>query len=424
MGKRLGRGCGGGAWAGLRGGREWALLRNTFSVILLDKRTDVWYSVSMLATQDAWPSSSAHLTNDERRERLREKAHVIDLQLLSFAQEAAEFATTDAWEEDGSVSPTDWIRFNCHMTSVTAGDLIAVGENLSRLPGSVGAIFEREIGFAHVKTMARTADAVETKFVEAPLLEKARENSPGKFHHICTHYRHAADAEKYAAEQAEQVEQRRLKLSTWMDGSLLISGQLDPIGGAALLSKLVPLARKSGADDFRSPERRNADALVELASGGGSQAQLQVTSSLETLLALAGAPAAEMEFSLPISSKTVERLACDCSVTRILLDSDSMVIDVGRAKRTVTGPARKALNVRDRGCTWPCCDRPVSRTAGHHLKHWIHGGTNDPANLTLLCHRHHWMVHEGGWQIVRGEDGRMVTIPPIVDFGPWSRGPD
>jgi len=44
--------------------------------------------------------------------------------------------------------------------------------------------------------------------------------------------------------------------------------------------------------------------------------------------------------------------------------------------------------------------------------------------LILLCHRHHWMVHEGGWQIVRGDDGRRITIPPAVTFGPPSRGPD
>jgi hypothetical protein len=388
----------------------------------------------MLATQDVYPSSTAHLTNDERRERLREKAHLMDVQLLSFAQEAAEFAASDAWDEDGSLSPIDWIRFNCHMTSVTAGDLIAVGENLARLPESVGAIFEREIGFAHVKTMARTADAVESKFNEAPLLEKARESSPGKFHHICTHYRHAADAEKYAAEQAEQVEQRRLKLSTWMDGSVLISGVLDPVGGAALRTALEPLARKSGAHDYRELERRQADALVDLAmhamdtglipQRASQRTHLQVTTSLETLLGLAGAPAAEMELSVPISSKTVERLACDCSVTRILLDSESMVIDVGRAKRTISGPQRKALNVRDKHCVWPGCERPASWTEGHHLVHWLHGGGGDLPNLALLCYRHHWMVHEGNWQIVRGDDGRMLTIPPLVAFGSPARGPD
>ncbi|HLQ15164.1 MAG TPA: DUF222 domain-containing protein, partial [Candidatus Eisenbacteria bacterium] len=279
-------------------------------------------------------------------------------------------------------------------------------------------------GFAHLTTMARTANALDERFDEAPLLQKARANSPGKFYRICEHYRHAADPKRYAAEQAEQVEDRYLKLSTWQDGSLMISGQLDPVGGAAFLTAVKPLARKMGADDDRSQERRYADAVVELASGGGSQAQIQVTSSVETLLGLAGAPAAEMEFSLPVSSKTIERLACDSSIARVLLDSESLVIDVGRSKRVVSEPGRRALNARDGSCRWPGCERPAWRSAAHHVIHWIHGGTTDLDNLVLLCHRHHWMVHEGNWQIVHGDDGRMLTIPPTVTFGPPARGPD
>src|ERR1700674_3527041 len=209
-----------------------------------------------------------------------------------------------------------------------------------------------------------------------------------------------------------------------MDGSVLISGQLDPIGGAAVLSMIEPLARKSGPDDDRCLEQRNADALVELASGGGSQAQIQVTSSLGLLRALAGAPAAEMEHSLPVSSKTIERLACDSSIARALLNSESVVIDVGRSKRVVSEPGRRALAARDGHCTWRECERPASRSAAHHVVHWIHGGTSDLDNLILLCHRHHWMVHEGNWQIVRGDDGLMLTIPPTVTFGPSPRGPD
>jgi hypothetical protein len=378
----------------------------------------------MLATQDVWPSSTAHLTYEERRQRLREKAHVLDMQILSFAQEAAEFAATDAWEEAGATSAIDWIRFNCHLTSTVAADRIAVGELMHRLPESIQALAEGEIGFAHVKDMARTCDAVGSKFDEAKLLEKARENSPGKFHYICHHYRHAADRKRYEAEQAELVEIRRLNFSTCEDGVVLINGVLDPVGGAAVIGAIQPLSRRSGAHDDRNLEQRQADALVELASGG-SQAQLQVTTSLETLRGLPGASAAELEFSsVPISAKTVERLACDASITRIVLGSESMVIDVGRARRTVSGPARKALNVRDKHCTWPGCERPASWCAGHHLTHWAHGGTNEPPNLTLLCRRHHWMVHEGNWQIVRGDDGRMLTIPPTVTFGPSPRGPD
>ena len=134
----------------------------------------------MLATQDVWVSSTADLPNEERTERLNQHAHVIDVQMLSFAQEAAEFDRSKAWDEEGSNSAIDSIRFNCHMTSNAAADLIAVGKNLYRMPNSVEALFRGEVGFAHLKAMARTAIALGDKFDEAPLLEKARENSPDK----------------------------------------------------------------------------------------------------------------------------------------------------------------------------------------------------------------------------------------------------
>ena len=357
-----------------------------------------------------------------------------DLVDLQIAAVAARFAEGDQWDLDGSNSAIDWMRFNCHMTSNQAADLIAVGKNLHRMPESVLAVGAGQIGYAHTKAMARTANLLGAKFDEAPLLEKARENSPGKFYYICDHYRHAADRAGFEAGQAELVENRKLWITKCDDGTVLIHGDFDPEGGAVLITTLEPLARKSGAHDYRSREKRMADAAVDvgmhaLDSGlipqqGSQRTHLNVTTSFETLLGLPGAPAAELEHSgLPISSKTVERLACDASITRILLSSESVVIDVGRAKRTISGPARKAINARDRGCTWPGCERPASWTSGHHLKHWLHGGDNQPPNLTLLCYRHHYLVHEGGWQIVRGDDGRMLTIPPTVTFG-LPRGPD
>jgi hypothetical protein len=384
----------------------------------------------MLAMQDVRPPSEPEVGPE-----LKQILHEVDVLLLQAAGVAARFAKTSEYDDQGFATPIDWIRFNCHHTSTAAADLIAVGQKLERVPESTQAVSNGDIGFAHLKAMVRTANAVGSKFDEALLLAKARENSPGKFYYICNHYRHSADRKGFEAEQADLVENRKLWISTCEDGAVVISGVFDPVGGAAFRTAVEPLARRSGAHDDRTREKRLADAVVDLAthaldSGlipqqGSQRTHLQVTTSLETLLGLPGAPAADLEFSsVPVSSKTVERLACDASVTRIALDSKSVVIDVGRAKRTISGPARKALNVRDRGCTWPGCERPASWTSGHHLKHWIFGGTNEPPNLTLLCYRHHWNVHEGNWQIVRGDDGRIVTIPPTVTFGAPARGPD
>jgi hypothetical protein len=125
-----------------------------------------------------------------------------------------------------------------------------------------------------------------------------------------------------------------------------------------------------------------------------------------------------------VPAATVQRLACDASIRRVLLGPDSAVIDVGRALRVPSGAGRAALRVRDQGCVWPGCDRPSSWTNAHHVLHWGHGGKTDLDNLVLLCHRHHWKVHEGGWQVVRSEEGRVLAIPPAYTSRAWTRAPD
>ena len=189
-------------------------------------------------------------------------------------------------------------------------------------------------------------------------------------------------------------------------------------------ARFDPLARRAGRDDARPVEQRYADALVELCAHAldhgavparaSQRAHVQVTTSLETLLDLAGCPGAEMEFAGVVASATVRRIACDATITRVLLDPQSLVVDVGRSERVVPGATRRALNVRDRGCRWPGCDRSASWTAAHHVVHWTRGGRTDMDNLVLLCRRHHWSVHEGGWQLVRTIDGDIATVSPLA----------
>jgi len=367
-------------------------------------------------------------------ERLIGLRNSIDLLELEFSRIAGDFAQTEEYDEQGFDSPISWLKQNCHMTGGAAADRVCIGEQHEHLVESLAALAEGQIGFAHFALLARTSAAVGGRLDEAKLLRQAAKLSVARFRNACMHARHAADPEGYASEEAQGVEARNLTLSTADDGVIVISGILDKVGGAALRTALEPLAKRLGKDDDRARERRLADALVDLSmhaldnglipQQASQRTHLQVTATLETLRALPGAAAAELEFSLPISAKTVERLACDCSLTRIVLGSDSMVIDVGRAKRVISVPQRKALNVRDRGCVWPGCDRSASWTSGHHLVHWIHDGPGDLPNLALLCYRHHWNVHEGGWQLVRSDEGQMLTIPPTLTFGPMPRGPD
>jgi hypothetical protein len=255
-----------------------------------------------------------------------------------------------------------------------------------------------------------------------------------RFRTDCAHVRHAHDVEAFQAEQLKDVEARTLDVRTGEGGAVFIKGFLDPVGGATLCTTLDALARRSGSDDDRSRERRYADALVELAGhrldsadlprAGSQRPHLQVTTSLETLMGIEGSPAGMLERGGPIGTATVQRLACDASVTRVLLGPDSAVVDVGRARRLPSGPMRRALRARHAGCEWPGCDRPASWTAAHHIKHWAHGGPTDLDNLVLLCHRHHWLAHEGGWTLVRGADGQTKSVAPIPGVRGRPRAPD
>jgi hypothetical protein len=60
--------------------------------------------------------------------------------------------------------------------------------------------------------------------------------------------------------------------------------------------------------------------------------------------------------------ETVKRLTCDCSVINIVENEHGTPLDVGRKKRTVSTPMRRALWSRDRSCTLPGVATGVSWT--------------------------------------------------------------
>ncbi len=271
----------------------------------LDRPNVCLYHIPMLATQDVYDFEAADEVLLTRAERLIEMGRGISLMQLMFAKEAAEFAATEEYELDGSVTPIDWIRIHCHMTGPQAANYVAAGEHFDELPNTVVAMAEGKVGFGHIVVMARTSNALAMSptarvFDEQRLLAKALDNTVGKFHYICRHLRHAADPKGVTAAEVDLVENRSLHIGSDDDGAVYLSGVFDPVGGAAIRTALEPLARRSGADDDRPYDRRMADALVDVAmhhldnglvpQNGSQRTHLQVTTSLETLRALDGAP--------------------------------------------------------------------------------------------------------------------------------------
>src|SRR5438105_1348029 len=129
----------------------------------------------------------------------------IDRLQLRLSQTAAAFDRSEYWDFEGFNSALDWMRFNCHLTSTAAADRLAVGHRLHQLTESSQAMEKGEIGFAHLTVMARTAAAVGQAFDENKLLQLAKENSPGRFHYKCMHFRHAVDSMRYAERSGEDV---------------------------------------------------------------------------------------------------------------------------------------------------------------------------------------------------------------------------
>jgi HNH endonuclease len=72
----------------------------------------------------------------------------------------------------------------------------------------------------------------------------------------------------------------------------------------------------------------------------------------------------------------------------------------------------------------------VRYAQGHHIHHWANGGPTRLDNLALLCRRHHRAVHEEGYRLTRGSDGKLrfatpsghlipdVPPPPVLPLDP------
>jgi len=356
-------------------------------------------------------------------EELRSLAGQIDSLIGEFCRKAREFQCQRGHLLEGAPSAVSWLRHNCNLSSTSAADRLCVGKELESLPKVAAALAGGQVGYQSTSVLCHLRDQLGEKrelFVEDEMLELARKHTVKDLRFLCLMARHAADPDGFFRDAEEDFSRRRLQISQMADGMHVIDGVLDPVGGAAVKTALDSLARSVTAEDVRSHSQRMADALVELThhaldegrlpSRGSVKPHVSLTTTLEALKGELGAPATEVELSLPVSSRTMERFACDCTMSRVLL-ADSQVIDVGRATRSVSAPTARALRVRDKGCRWPGCDRPVSWTTPHHIEFWIRGGPTNLPNLLSLCHFHHRQVHEGGWQVVKaGREFRF--LPP------------
>ena len=351
-----------------------------------------------------------------------------------FGSEARGAQKAGAHLVNGNVTAASWIARTCKMSVTSAADRLRVGEQLESMPKVSAALSSGEIGYQSASQLSRLRDKLGEKrdlFNEDEMLGYAREFSVRHLRELCDVAWHVVDPDGFFKDAEENYSRRRLHISQLADGMYRVDGLLEPVTAAALKTVVDSLAKRKGPEDERTAAQRRHDAVGELVNHAmdqgtlprrnGVRPHINLTTTIEGVKNELGAPPANLELSLPISTRTLERITCDSTMSRVLL-ADSMVIDVGRATRTVSGPTRRALRTRDKGCRFTGCDRPVEWSNPHHIVHWARGGSSDTANMVLLCYFHHHLVHEGGWQVIKsGREFRF--LPPERVFMRRVRGP-
>ncbi|WP_134667392.1 MULTISPECIES: HNH endonuclease signature motif containing protein [unclassified Amycolatopsis] len=219
---------------------------------------------------------------------------------------------------------------------------------------------------------------------------------------------------------------REFRWQWTQSGRFRFSGNVDHETGTLIEQLLVPLAAPDPATapdtpDPRTPAERHGDALAaivdlaartpDLPAKAGERAVATVTVDLETLQGTAKTVVTGDESVL--SAADLRRILCDAKVYPAVLGTEGQVLDLGRSARTATNAQRRALAIRDRGCTFPGCDRGPKWTTPHHIVHWAHGGPTDLDNLASCCERHHRLLHHSGWKIAL-HDGTVHWIPPSL----------
>ncbi len=313
-------------------------------------------------------------------------------------------------------SCAEWLAWRCGISLSAAREKVRTAQALRTLPEISGAFADGRLSYSKVRALTRVAHVHD----EDLLLAYALQATAAQVEERCRQIRNVTPE---SVNDARRAWAQRF-LTIWRNeanGTLRITVEV-PIEDGELIARAIDCAvaagevttgvEPQGNNDSKGATWRaqQADALLAIAKtyldggdagGNGSTADhYQVVVHVDEKSLRGGMGQAD----LPID--TVKRLTCDGSLVTVLEDDHGRPLDVGRKQRTVPTPLKRALYSRDRGCTFPGCERKRYLDA-HHLKHWAEGGDTSLENLTLLCTHHHRCLHEGGFHIAREADGEL-----------------
>ncbi|MEJ5946103.1 DUF222 domain-containing protein [Pseudokineococcus basanitobsidens] len=409
-------------------------------VPVADGVTALSATLDALLTAEVWRCTDAGVRDAVvALERQAARLDAVRLRLLAAADDRSVGRATGApstadWLVGATTTRAEHARRRVDLALALQGPLTATGTALA-----AGDVTGDQAGVIHT-TMTRVhpdVDAATRTDAQAFLLEQATHLDPRRLAHVGRHLSARLDPgthDDLARTEARQTRQRAVRCTQTDDGTWLLSGVLDPTGGATLTAALAPLAAPApatdGTPDTRTHPRRLADALVTLADAhlaghtgtSSSRPRLLVTVPLTTVLdpATPGAAPGHLPGGAPVSGQQTQLLSCDAEVVPVLVSDDGTPLDVGRTTYSFPDRIRTAIRHRDQTCTFTTsrgggtsgrCTRPAARGHLHHLRPWSQGGTTSERNGTVLCGHHHRLVHAQGW---RGElrGTQVVWHPP------------
>ncbi|RLP97844.1 HNH endonuclease signature motif containing protein, partial [Micromonospora sp. CV4] len=334
----------------------------------------------------------------------------------------------------GASSTAIWLRERLRLTVPAARRLVDLAAALDAgTPGVRRALADGHISVEQARVIGETVSTVHAA-AGAEAADKAigvlvdwagqfdpallRKLSTRILDHVAPEIADATDRAALEAEAQRSTRDRHLTLSELRDGRLRLTGNLDAETAGLLRAAIDPLTAPSGPDDTRTPGQRRHDALAdlcrltlrttELPEHGGEPAHIVVTTSYDTLAGQLSV--GTLDTGLRLTPQTVRRLACDAAILPAVLGGAGQTLDLGRQRRLITGPLRRALVLRDRGCAFPGCDRPPRWCDAHHIRHWADGGPTNLTNAVLLCGHHHRHLHHSDWTVHLGGDGHPDFI--------------
>ncbi|WP_162150249.1 HNH endonuclease signature motif containing protein, partial [Arthrobacter sp. H14] len=143
------------------------------------------------------------------------------------------------------------------------------------------------------------------------------------------------------------------------------------------------------------------------------KAEVLVTVPVLTLLGLSEEPA-ELEGFGPMDDETARKLcAGSSSFKRILTHPETgAMISFGRTTYKVPADLKRMIQIRDRCCRAPGCNRSARFTELDHTTPWAAGGTTDYESVKCYCLKHHLLKTACGWKDRQDKDGTVTFTSP------------